>query len=218
MKRWVVPLLLAASVTVGAQEKGAEPEPQGFGDVEKWIERFESPERLEWQKPGAVVTAMGLAEGDRIADIGAGTGYFLPMISDRIGEEGKLYAVDIEPALLEHIEQREDFYHDNVVTVLAQPDDPKLPEGELDQILIVNTWHHIENRRAYLAKLARALNSRGRLLIVDWRKDELPLGPKPEHKLSRGQVLKEAERAGWTLTSESIALPYQYFLVLTPPR
>jgi len=217
-KRWASMLLLAAAVAAQAQEETAERNAEGFGDVQHWVERFEAKDRREWQQPDFVVLAMGLAEGDRVADIGTGTGYFLPYLDEDVGESGRVYAVDIEPGMLEYVKQRQDLYWDNVVTVLATPDDPKLPDGELDAILIVNTWHHIEDREAYLAKLAKALAPGGRLFLVDWLKKDLPLGPPPEHKLGREEVLEQFGRAGWKLSSESVALPYQYFLVLNPPR
>jgi SAM-dependent methyltransferase len=101
--------------------------------------------------------------------------------------------------------------------VLAEPDDPKLPDGELDLILTVNTWHHINKRIKYLKHLTGALKPGGRLVLIDWREGDLPQGPPKGHKISRDAVIRELDKAGWALTSESVALPYQYVLIFEAP-
>jgi len=188
-----------------------------FDDVERWVEIFEDPERNEWQRPSKVVRVAGIFEGDTVADIGAGTGYFTQVLSRAVGKPGKVFAVDIEPKLVEHIRQREDLGPAEIVTVLADPDDPKLPGGELDIIVIVNTWHHIDGRMKYVKKLRQALGTEGRVVIIDWREGELPMGPPPDSKLSRDAVVAEFDEAGWSLETESVLLPYQYFLIFYPP-
>jgi ubiquinone/menaquinone biosynthesis C-methylase UbiE len=198
------------------EQQGHRPDQQRFTDVERWVQRFEDPARREWQSPHTILRLMGLSEGDEVADIGTGTGYFLPWLSAMVTETGRVYAVDIEQEMLDYIEQREDLPHDNVRTILADPDDPKLPEGRLDAILIVNTWHHIAKRVKYLEKLEKALRPDGRVVIVDYLKRELPVGPPPDHKLSREEVLADFEKAGWTFEGESVALRYQYYLTFTP--
>jgi SAM-dependent methyltransferase len=103
---------------------------------------------------------------------------------------------------------------DNVVAVRAKPDDPLLPAGTIDVVFICDTWHHIENRAAYLRRLAQALAPGGRLAIVDFHK-EAPMGPPPEMKLSRDEVAQEILAAGFRLQQEHTFLPHQYFLVFT---
>jgi ubiquinone/menaquinone biosynthesis C-methylase UbiE len=154
--------------------------------------------------------------GQTAADIGAGTGYFTKVLSVEVGPSGKVYAVDVEPRMLDYIRGRDDLLP-NVVTIAAAPDDPKLPAGQIDLVTVVNTWHHIGDRVAYLAKLRRALSREGRVAIIDWRMGELPFGPPPAARLAREQVIAEFDRAGWRLVTESVALPYQYFLVFYPP-
>jgi ubiquinone/menaquinone biosynthesis C-methylase UbiE len=104
----------------------------------------------------------------------------------------------------------------NLIPVLASFDDPRLPPGAIDLVLIVDTYHHIDDRRAYLARLARVLKSGGRIAIVDWRKEPLPIGPPPDHKIAREQVVEEMESAGFQLNAEPDVLQYQYFLIFTP--
>jgi ubiquinone/menaquinone biosynthesis C-methylase UbiE len=189
-----------------------------FEDVEHWVEVFDDPERDAWQKPESLLRLLGIRAGDVVADLGAGTGYFTARLSNAVGRSGKVYAVDIEQNLLDHLVQRDDLSpYDVVIPVLADPDDPKLPAGELDLVLVVDTWHHIDNRLSYLGRIDRALAPGGRLVIVDFREGELPVGPPPGHKMSRESVLQELDEAGWSITSEGRMLPYQYVLVFRPP-
>ncbi len=189
-----------------------------FDDPERWAAIFEDPERDTWQKPELVLDFLGLRPGQVVADLGAGTGYFTVRLARRVGVSGRVYAVDIEPKLIAYLGERakkEDL--PQVVAVLAEPDDPKLPQGTLDLVLVVDTWHHIDDRLRYLERLARVLRPGGRVAVVDFREGELPVGPPPDHKLSREHIVGEFAEAGWHLVAESDALPYQYVLVFVPP-
>jgi SAM-dependent methyltransferase len=223
MKTTILALAIAAAVTGVA---GEETKHSGhdatvhheFKNAEKWAETFESPERFEWQKPGIVIRVLGLEEGYNVADLGAGTGYFTQILSREVGSGGIVYAVDIEPDMIAFVDQRTDLGPATVRTVLARPDDPGLPPRELDVVLAVNTWHHIDDRLNYLERLRQTLRPGGRLAIVDWHEGELPMGPPAGHKLSRDDVVAEFAEANWHLGTESVALPYQYFLVFYPPE
>lgn len=189
-----------------------------FEDVDHWVAVFESPDRAAWQKPAEIPGALGVRPGMVVADIGAGTGYFEPHFSKAVGSGGKVLAIDIEPNLVAYMQKR--FAREglaNATAVLAAPDDPKLPDAGVDRILICDTWHHINDRLVYLARLARALKPGGLLAIVDFHKRELPVGPPPQHKLSREEVVAELGEAGWTLAGEGEQLPYQYLLLFAPP-
>lgn len=189
-----------------------------FRDPAERARSWDAEERDAWQKPATVMRLLGLQRGDTVADIGAGTGYFTRLLSSMVGPNGRVYAVDIEQAMLDYVRERQDIqYPGNVTTVLAAPDDPRLPDGAIDLIFTANTWHHIDARLDYLGRLRRALKPNGRLVIVDWREGELPEGPPPGHKLSRDSVVEELQQAGWTLTTESVALPYQYLLIFLVP-
>jgi ubiquinone/menaquinone biosynthesis C-methylase UbiE len=189
-----------------------------FESAEDWARHFDAPDRREWQKPEAVLRMLAIEDGQTLADLGCGTGYFTVLLSALVGPAGKVYAVDIEQAMLDHVMSREDLPAlDNVVPVLAEPADPLLPENEIDLILTVNTWHHINGRIKYLKKLQRALKPHGRLVIVDWREGDLPMGPPAGHKLDRDKVIKELAKAGWELTTEGTALAYQYVLIFRSP-
>jgi ubiquinone/menaquinone biosynthesis C-methylase UbiE len=188
-----------------------------FDDVQRWVERFDDPERDAWQQPARVVEWLGIEPGATVADIGAGTGYFSVHLARRVGPDGKVFAVDVEPNLVEHMKTR--FAEAGLSWAearLTEPDDPGLPEGTVGLVLICNTWHHIDDRVDYLGRLARALGPGGRVAIVDFRKEELPVGPPPEHKMSRDEVVAEFAEAGWELSAEHTDLPHQYLLVFSP--
>ena len=151
-----------------------------------------------------------------MADLGAGTGYFSMRLARAVGRSGTVYAVETEPALVEHLRTRaEREQSDNLVPVLASFDNPRLPHGGIDLLLIVDTFHHIDDRLSYFTEARALLAPGGRVAILDWKKKDLPVGPGLNHKLARAQVVGEMERAGYALADESTDLPYQYFLIFT---
>lgn len=223
MKYLILVLMLAAPLAASAaeppQSEHGATDRHAFDDPAERAKSWDSKERDAWQNPEIVMRLLALATGDVVADLGCGTGYFTRLLSGIVGAEGLVYAVDVEQAMLDHLMEREDIlFPGNIVTVLADPHDPKLPEGKLDLIFTGNTWHHLDKRLEYLDRLERALKTYGRLAIVDWREGELPEGPPPGHKVPRDTVVRELQERGWTLTSESVGLPYQYFLIFEAPR
>jgi len=188
-----------------------------FADVDHWVSVFDDPARDEWQKPAAVVRALEIGPGMTVADLGAGTGYFSRYLAAAVGRSGSVLAVDPEPNMVAYLRARAEREHtDNVVPILASADNPRLPVGSVDVVLIVDTYHHLDDRLTYLRGLQRFLRSRGRVAVIDWHKRELPVGPPLEHKLAREQVVEEMKAAGYALVGEPGLLPYQYFLVFRP--
>jgi arsenite methyltransferase len=174
----------------------------------EYAQVLEDPSRDEWQKPHDTVMALGLKSTDTVADIGAGTGYFARRFAMHAA---KVYAVDIDASLLAIVDKNG---QKNVTTVLAAPDDPKLPAASVDVIFICDVLHHIEHREAYYPRLAKALKPGGRIVVVDFFKRSLPVGPGPEMKLSEEEVTAEFAKAGFHVASKKLELlPYQYFLV-----
>ena len=185
-----------------------------FSDVDRFVKMFEDPARAEWQKPAEVVAALHIRAGSAVADIGSGSGYFSLPFARAVEPGGKVYAVDIEPGMIEHIRRRaESEKASTIEAVLATPDDAKLPPGSSDLVFICDTWHHITDRVAYLRRLKPALRPGGRIVDVDFDKRPLPVGPPPDMKLSRAQVIDEFREAGYVLAAEYTFLPYQYFLI-----
>jgi len=177
--------------------------PPSSGEYAKVLE---DPSRDEWQKPHEVVMALDLKSTDAIADIGAGTGYFARRFALHAG---KVYAVDIDEKLLA-IAGRD--APANLTTVLAAPDDPRLPERSVDIIFFCDVLHHIENRAWYYRKLARILKPGGRIVVIDFYEKSLPVGPPPSMKLSSEKVIAELRDAGFALVKRLDTLPYQYYL------
>ena len=184
--------------------------------VDEWLERLESPSRAAWQKPDEVVTALGLRTGDAVADIGAGSGYFSTRFARAVGETGKVFAVDIDHGLVRHLRERASKEElENMEAVSAAPDDPSLAPRSVDLVFICNVLHHVESRASYYKKLAAALRPGGRLVVVDFFKRELPVGPGVEMKIAREEMVRELSDSGFQLRREFDFLPYQYFLVLS---
>lgn len=201
--RYLSLFLLAASAVLPQQQHQHHP-PRS---AEQYARSLENPKRDAWQKPHEVVMALDLKPEETIADIGAGTGYFARHFARHAA---KVYAVDIDEKLLGMAKAKAP---GNLEIVLAEPDDPKLPEQSVDTIFFCNVLHHIENRGPYYQKLAKALKPGGRIVNIDFYKKPLPVGPGVGMKLSEEQVIGEFEAAGFRLVKKFDFLPYQYFLV-----
>jgi ubiquinone/menaquinone biosynthesis C-methylase UbiE len=183
--------------------------PQSASEYAKVLD---DPERDGWQKPHEVILALKLSGQETVADIGSGTGYF----ANRLAHHARrVFAVDIDAKLLEMSLKNAP---ENVTPVLASLDDPRLPEGASDVIFFCDVLHHIENRSAYLEKVKRALKPEGRVVVIDFHKKPLEIGPPPEMKIDRAEVVREFEKAGFRLTDEQGFLPYQYFVVFSTVR
>lgn len=188
-----------------------------FGDVEKFEKIFDDPQRDTWQKPDEVIAALGLKPGQTVADLGAGTGYFERRLARAVGDSGMVLAVDIEPGMVQHLAERAlKEQTGNVVPVLALPQEPFLPKGRVDCVLIVDTYHHFDDRLRYFKRMQQALTPTGRVVVIDFHKKPLPVGPPPEHKLPRDYVVDEMKQAGYRLADEKTFLPYHYFLIFAP--
>jgi len=223
MTRWTVLAITLLAATVVAEspkdhhDDGATSH-RRFDDVERWTKVFDDPERTAWQKPAELIAALGLERGDVAADIGAGTGYFEGHLARAVGADGSIYAVEVEPSLVTHLRERAETEKlANVIPVLGSYDNPRLPAGAVDVILIVDTYHHIDARRDYFRRLRSALSSGGRVVVVDFYKRKLPVGPPIDHKLDRAQVKDEMVKAGYRLAADhDELLPHQYVLVFEP--
>lgn len=184
-----------------------------FQNADVWAKQFDDPARDAWQKPERVVAAMQIAPGMTVADIGAGTGYFEPHLSRAVGPSGKVLALDVEPDMVRHLQERAATAHlANVEARQVETGDPGLAAGSVDRVLIVDTWHHIPNRAAYTARLASALKSGGEVVVVDFRHDA-HRGPPPEHRIPPEEVVRELQAGGLAAHVVDAGLPEQYVVV-----
>ncbi len=181
-----------------------------------YIALLEDPQRDAYQKPHEVVMALGLKEGDTVADIGAGSGYFSFRFAHHVGDKGRVYAVDINPDMIVYMNRRiRDLQLKNVVTVLAAPDDPLLQDASIDRFFVCDTWHHIALQSQYLTLMKKMLKPGGEIIMIEFHKKELPIGPPVEMKIAREDLVRQMETNGFKLAKEHTFLPYQYFLVFT---
>lgn len=182
-----------------------------FEDAEQWAQVFDDPARDAWQKPEAVLDALALAPSARVADLGAGTGYFAVRLARRV-PEGVVYAVDVEQDMVRYLGERAAREGlSPLKPVLASASSANLPEA-VDLVLVVDTYHHIGDRAAYFSRLAQSLRPGGRLVIVDFT-EQSPIGPPAQHRIGAARVAEELREAGFVQTAAHDLLPYQYFLV-----
>ena len=188
-------------------------------DPKAYMAALDDPARDAWQKPAEVIAALAIPDGAAIADIGAGSGYFTFRFIPHVGTRGRVYAIDVSPDMISAISQRMGSVRPGALApILAKADDPYLPASSIDIVFICDTWHHIPNRVAYARKLKNGLAAGGRVVIVDFHARDLPVGPPAAMKMSREDVVKEFEAAGFTLAKEHTFLPHQYFLEFVPRR
>ncbi len=205
-------------ITAGCQKQPAAghhhahhgPRGHAFPDPEKWAPRWNHPARDVWQKPEEVIRLMQIEPGMTVADVGAGTGYFEPFLSLAVGETGSVWALDAEAAMVEYLANSPRTRPlANLKARLVPYDDPKLPRGRVDRVLIVNTWHHVHDRVEYGRKLLRAFKDGGSVFIVDYTM-ESERGPPADIRLTPDQVMDELEAAGFEPTVLEESLPNQY--------
>jgi len=211
----------------GGSHSHASPHPGGRGgthdrhgnphDLGRYLSRLEGEDRAEWQEPERVLAALRLRRGATACDVGAGPGYFALRMAREVGPGGVVYAIDVEPRMIEILRERmREAGVRNVRPMLATASRPGLPPRPCDLVLVVNTFHHFPSGARYLARLAGRLAPGGRIVNIDFHKREMPLGPPVEHKVSREDFLAVAAEAGLRLAREHRFLRHQYFLELEP--
>lgn len=179
-----------------------------------WI--LERPERDAYQLPDRVMEVLAFRPGERVADVGAGSGYFTRRISRAVGPEGVVWAVDIRPEILAVLDDRA--RKEGLTNIRLQPvtpDDPHLPAGGVDTVMMVDTLHYVKDRAAYAKKLRAALAPGGRIVIIDFIPkplEERPWGPPPEQKMSREEVDQAMAEAGLVPARVHEFLTEQFFV------
>ena len=168
--------------------------------------------RDDWQQPETVVASLGVRAGDRVADIGAGGGYFTFRLADAVGGEGTVYAVDVDEEMTDFLDDRVAREgRANVEVILGQYDDPLLPDGGVDLVFLSNTYHHVEDPASYFSRLRADLSPRGRVAIVEYKEGSWWMPGK--HWMERKVIERDMRAAGYRLETNHDVLPRQHFLV-----
>jgi SAM-dependent methyltransferase len=182
----------------------------GVGGAE-WLERAE---REIEEAPEAALDRLGIKPGMVVADVGAGVGYFVSRLARRVGPNGRVYANDIQPEMLRRLKQRMEAQKiTNVETVLGQENDPRLPAGKLDLVLLVDVYHEFSQPQQMLAKIRESLKPDGRLVLLEYKKEDPQVPIRPEHKMSVAEVKSELEPEGFRLQEVKSDLPRQHVLI-----
>ncbi|TXB66973.1 class I SAM-dependent methyltransferase [Vicingus serpentipes] len=179
--------------------------------TEELIKRFESPERDAYQQPEKVLNYLEPLKGKKVIDIGAGSGYF----SVKLAKQGAIViAADVSDELQAALKNRiEENKLQNIELRKIPYDSPSLANNEVDIALIVNTYHHIENRSEYFSKVKKGIVANGELVIIDFFKTDVPVGPPTNHKVSIDEVIAELKKAGYINFEVNVdLLPYQYII------
>lgn len=187
-----------------------------FSGAEQWAKVFDDPQRDAWQKPHEVIQALKLKADAVVADIGSGTGYFSVRFAHMV-PKGKVYGLDTEPDMVKYLADRAKREGlKNVSAVQAKPGSAQLPE-KADLVILVDVYHHVENREAYFRQLQASLKPSGRLAIIDFTMDSQQ-GPPKAARIAPEQVKAELRRAGYALVEEHAFLPNQFFLIFSAAK
>jgi ubiquinone/menaquinone biosynthesis C-methylase UbiE len=208
---------IALAVALAAQVPGVHPvSGRRFAPVMGWqaADWLERPERIREEEPDLAVSALNIPKGASVADIGAGSGYMTIRLSARVGPTGKVYANDVQPQMIEILRRRlADQGITNVTLVQGDLDDPKLPPASVDLELMVDVYHELSQPQAMLRHLRDALKPGGRLVLLEYRKEDPAIPIKPEHKMSVRDAKMEVEAEGFTLSKVDEVLPWQHILI-----
>ncbi len=181
-----------------------------------WLDR---PEREEEEHPDEALQAIGIRRGMVVADVGAGSGVMTFKMAKLVGPSGKVYAVDIQPQMLEILQTRAQRDKvTNVQTVLDTVSDPKLPAGAIDLILLVDVYHEFSQPQAMLDHMREALKPNGRLVLLEYRKEDPSVPILPDHKMSVSEVKAEVEPEGFQFDQVIEVLPRQHIIIFRPRK
>jgi ubiquinone/menaquinone biosynthesis C-methylase UbiE len=185
-----------------------------------YIQLLERPNREDVQKSDEIMKALAFKPGERVADIGSGSGYFTIPVAKAVGPQGIVWALDIAPEMLEYLVFRvKSLKVDNIRLRKVLSDDPQLEPGSIDTILLIDMIHYVKDRVAYAKRLKAGLAPDGRLVIIDYIPKpiaERPWGPPPEQQISRQQMDTDMTAAGWKVLRAYNFLPEQYFVLYGP--
>jgi ubiquinone/menaquinone biosynthesis C-methylase UbiE len=175
---------------------------------------FYRPERVESEKPEELLDLLGIKEGDVVADIGAGGGFFSLRAAERVGRTGKVLAVDVQPEMIAGLEMMiERFGHENIVPILGSVDDPKLPANSVDHVLIVISYHEFSHPVEMMRHIRRAMKRDGQMLIVEYKAETLDSRVAPLHKMNEAEIMEELSALGFRRDRVIDIIPSQHVFV-----
>ncbi len=204
----IMTLWLSFCLSLPAQDK----RPGRLFPLEK-LQILEKPR--EWQDIDKIMYNMRIRSGDVVADIGAGSGYFTIPLARKVGNEGLVFAEDIQKGMIDYISQKvSKLKMKNIRTILGKVEDPMVPNNSLNFAFIANTYHELEKPLLLLKNVRKDLRPHGKLVIIDWDpKKDAPFGPPKEIKIPEETVIKEAEKTGFYFIEKHDFMPYHYFLI-----
>ena len=177
-----------------------------------WLER---PEREDEEAPSKALDALELKPGMIVADIGAGSGYYSTRIAKRVGPSGRVYATDIQQGMIDILDRRiKSEGLTNITTVLGGMDDPKLPPASIDLAIMVDVYHELQQPQVFLQRLKETFKPNGRLVLLEFRKEDPKVPILEVHKMSVAEVKQEMEAEGFVLDKVIDVLPWQHIIVL----
>ena len=215
----VTTFTLAMALSVAAQQTSVHPlsgrrfaQTMGAEGAD-WLDRAE---RDIEEEPDRAIDVLKIEKGSTVADIGAGSGYMTVKLAKKVGPQGRVYANDIQPAMLELLNKRiTKSKIANVSVVLGMQDDPRLPVETLDLVLMVDVYHELSQPQLMLRHIRASLKPGGRLVLLEYRKEDPSIPIKPEHKMSVADAKLEVEAEGFKLTKTNEDLPRQHILLFT---
>jgi len=180
-----------------------------------WLDRRE---RDREEEPDLALRLLKVAKGSTVGDVGAGSGYMTLRLAKLVGPEGRVYGVDVQPGMLQLLQQNATKAKAaNVVPVLGAIDDPKLPAGALDLIIMVDVYHEFSEPQKMLQRMREALKPGGRLVLFEYRAEDPDVPILPLHKMTKAQVKLEVEHEGFKQARVFDDLPWQHLIVFTRP-
>jgi ubiquinone/menaquinone biosynthesis C-methylase UbiE len=210
---------LATALSLAAQQAGVHPlSGRRFAQTMSvegadWLDRSERD--LE-ENPDRAIDVLKLEKGSTVADVGAGSGYMTVKLAKKVGPQGKVYANDIQQGMLDLLSKRVTKSKlTNVSTVLGTQDDPKLPADTIDLVIMVDVYHELSQPQVMLRHIRDSLKPGGRLVLLEYRKEDPDIPIRPEHKMSMADAKLEVEAEGFKLTKTNEDLPRQHILIFT---
>ena len=179
-----------------------------------WLER---PEREKEEAPTKAIAALNIKPGQTVADIGAGSGYYSVLLAGAVGPTGRVFATDIQPEMLALIKKKLDALPiPQIQLVLGTTTESRLPDASVDLALMVDVYHELSEPQEFLRSLKRALKPGGRLVLIEFRKEDRRVPIREEHKMTVSDARKELETEGYKFQEVIDVLPWQHILVFTP--